>query len=213
VKQRALERGLNVIDATCPDVARTHDLVRALVAQGYQIIYIGKKGHPEPEGVMGEAPGSVYLVENEDDLAALPEHLYQVQRLAVSTQTTLSRWDTARLVESIKARFPQVEVYNEICHATQVRQEAVANMARGADLTIVVGDERSNNTNRLVQVAEEIAGSTALRVDSVHDLEPEMLMGKQRIAITSGASTPSHITREVIRYVETFGSAAPVEQP
>lgn len=213
VKQRALERGLNVIDATCPDVARTHDLVRALVAQGYQIIYIGKKGHPEPEGVMGEAPGSVYLVENEDDLAALPERLYQLQRLAVATQTTLSRWDTARLIESIKARFPQVEIYNEICHATQVRQEAVANMARGADLTIVVGDERSNNTNRLVQVAEKIAGSSALRVDSVHDLKPEMLMGKQRIAITSGASTPSHITREVIRYVETFDNALPAEQP
>lgn len=212
VKRRAQERGLNVIDATCPDVARTHDLVRALVAQGYQIIYIGKKGHPEPEGVVGEAPDSVYVVEGEDDLAALPERLQAAQRLAVSTQTTLSQWDTARIVQLIKARFPHAEIYNEICHATQVRQEAVATMARDADLTIVVGDERSNNTNRLVQVAEEIAGCAALRVDSVHDLKPEMLIGKQRIAVTSGASTPSHITREVIRFVETFDGASSAEQ-
>jgi 4-hydroxy-3-methylbut-2-en-1-yl diphosphate reductase len=213
VKQRALELGLHVIDATCPDVARTHDLVRTLVAQGYQIIYIGKKGHPEPEGVVGEAPGSVYLVECEEDLASLPEHLHTAPRLAVSTQTTLSQWDTSRLMEQIKVRFPHAEIYNEICRATQVRQEAVATMARGADLTIVVGDERSNNTNRLVQVAEEIAGSAALRVDSVYDLKPEMLTGKKRVAITSGASTPSNITREVIRFVETFSKNPPVEQP
>jgi 4-hydroxy-3-methylbut-2-enyl diphosphate reductase len=204
VKQRARELGLNVIDATCPDVARTHDLVRTLIAQGYQIIYIGKKGHPEPEGVVGEAPEAIYLVETEDDLATLPERILTAPRLGVATQTTLSQWDTARLVEAIRTRFPHAEIYNEICHATQVRQEAVARMARGVDLTIVVGDARSNNTNRLVQVAEEIAGSPALRIDSVHDLKPEMLASKKRVAITSGASTPSNITREVIRFVETF---------
>lgn len=214
VKQRAKELGLNVIDATCPDVARTHDLVRDLVAQGYQIIYIGKKGHPEPEGVVGEAPDSVYLVETEDDLETLPAHLHTAQRLAVSTQTTLSQWDTARLVETIKVRFPHAEIYSEICHATQIRQEAVARMAQGADLTIVVGDERSNNTNRLVQVAEEIAGSAALRIDSVQELTPEMLAGKKRIAITSGASTPSNITRDVIRFVESFnGEGDPRSAP
>ena len=206
VKQRARERGLHVIDATCPDVTKTHDLVRDLVARDYLILYIGKKGHPEPEGVLGEAPDRVLLVENEGDLAAIPERFAQAERLAVTTQTTLSQWDTAALIAAIQARFPQVEVYNEICRATQVRQEAVAKMAVGADLTIVVGDPRSNNTNRLVQVAEERAHSPAIRVESLDDLKPEMLEGKKRVAITSGASTPSQLTRQVIQYVEAFGA-------
>ena len=205
VKQRAAERGLHVLDATCPDVTKTHDLVQRLSAQGYAILYIGKKGHPEPEGVMGEAPGSVYLVETEADLDTLPEDLRTATRLAVTTQTTLSQWDTAALISAIQGRYPQVEVYNEICQATQVRQEAVARMARGADLTIVVGDPRSNNTNRLVQVAEELAGSPAIRIESLSDLTPEMLAGKRRVAITAGASTPSQLTRQVIQYVERFG--------
>lgn len=204
VKQRAHALGLHVIDATCPDVERTHELVRNLVARGYQIIYIGKKGHPEPEGVVGEAPDSVYLVETESDLAGLPERILTAERLGVATQTTLSQWDTALLVETIRNRFPHAEIYSEICHATQVRQEAVARMARGAELTIVVGDERSNNTNRLVQVAEEIAGSLAVRIDSVQDLRPELLVGKKQVAVTAGASTPSTITREVIRFLEAF---------
>jgi 4-hydroxy-3-methylbut-2-en-1-yl diphosphate reductase len=202
VKQRARDRGLHVIDATCPDVTKTHDLVRDLVARDYLILYIGKKGHPEPEGVIGEAPDRVLLVENESDLATIPERFTQAERLAVTTQTTLSQWDTAALIEAIQARFPQVEVYNEICRATQVRQEAVARMAVGADLTIVVGDPRSNNTNRLVQVAEERAQSPAIRVESLDDLKPELLEGKKRVAITSGASTPSQLTRQVIQYVE-----------
>ena len=206
VKQRARERGLHVIDATCPDVTKTHDLVRDLVARDYLILYIGKKGHPEPEGVLGEAPDRVLLVENEGDLAAIPERFAQAERLAVTTQTTLSQWDTAALIAAIQARFPQVEVYNEICRATQVRQEAVAKMAVGADLTIVVGDPRSNNTNRLVQVAEERAHSPAIRVESLDDLKPELLEGKKRVAITSGASTPSQLTRQVIQYVEAFGA-------
>ena len=206
VKQRARERGLHVIDATCPDVTKTHDLVRDLVARDYLILYIGKKGHPEPEGVLGEAPDRVLLVENEGDLTAIPERFTQAERLAVTTQTTLSQWDTAALIAAIQARFPQVEVYNEICRATQVRQEAVAKMAVGADLTIVVGDPRSNNTNRLVQVAEERAHSPAVRVESLDDLKPEILKGKKRVAITSGASTPSQLTRQVIQYVEAFGA-------
>jgi 4-hydroxy-3-methylbut-2-enyl diphosphate reductase len=208
VKRRAAERGLHIIDATCPDVTKTHELVRDLTARGYHILYIGKKGHPEPEGVMGEAPGLVSLVETEADLDALPEALRAAPHLAVTTQTTLSQWDTAALIAEIQRRFPQVEVYNEICHATQVRQEAVASMARGADLTIVVGDPRSNNTNRLVQVAEELAGSPAVRVESLDDLKPELLAGKRRVAITAGASTPSQLTRDVIRFVEAFGIEA-----
>ncbi len=206
VKQRAVERGLHVIDATCPDVTKTHDLVTELVAQGYQIIYIGKKGHPEPEGVIGEAPESVHLVETTADLDTLPERVRMASRLAVTNQTTLSQWDTERLIAEIARRYPHVEVYNEICKATQLRQEAVARLAKGADLTIVVGDPRSNNTNRLVQVAEELAGSPAVRIESLADLTPELLEGKRRVAITAGASTPSQLTRQVIQFVESFGA-------
>ena len=205
VKERARACGLHILDATCPDVTKTHDLVLDFAGRGYQILYIGKKGHPEPEGVMGEAPDAVYLVENESDLDALPERILNADRLMVTTQTTLSQWDTLRLVEAIRRRFPYAEVYNEICKATQDRQEAVARMARGCELTIVVGDPRSNNTNRLVQVAEELAGSPAIRIESLADLPPGILDSKQRVAITAGASTPSQITRDVIRFVQEYG--------
>ncbi|HLY32273.1 MAG TPA: 4-hydroxy-3-methylbut-2-enyl diphosphate reductase [Ktedonobacterales bacterium] len=217
VKQRARERGLRVIDATCPDVTKTHTLVAEYAARGYEIIYIGKKGHPEPEGVIGEAPEHAHLVENTTDVDALPPQVLDAPRLMVTNQTTLSQWDTADLIAYIRRRSPQVEVNNEICHATQERQMAVARMALGADLTIVVGDPRSNNTNRLAQVAEEKAGSPAIRIESLSDLTPEMLKGKRRVAITAGASTPSQLTREVIRFVESFGAktriipAAPAE--
>ncbi|MGO8949577.1 MAG: 4-hydroxy-3-methylbut-2-enyl diphosphate reductase [Ktedonobacterales bacterium] len=207
VKQRAIERGLHVLDATCPDVTKTHDLVNEYTARGYKTIYIGKKGHPEPEGVIGEAPESVYLVESAADLDSLPVSLTTYPRLLVTTQTTLSQWDTARLTEEIQRRYPQVEVCNEICMATQLRQEAVAKMARGADLTIVVGDPRSNNTGRLVQVAEELAGSPTIRIECVGDLRPELLLGKKRVAITSGTSTPTQLTREVIQFVESYGAS------
>ena len=206
VKQLAVERGLHVIDATCPDVTRTHDLVRDFVGRGSLVLYIGKKGHPEPEGVMGEAPESVYLLETPADLETIPERFRVAERLAVTTQTTLSQWDTAALIDAIRVRFPRIEVYNEICRATQLRQEAVARMAQGADLTIVVGDPRSNNTNRLVQVAEELAHSPAIRVESLDDLTPELLRGKKRVAVTAGASTPSPLTRKVIQFVERCGA-------
>jgi len=204
VKRRAEERGLTCIDATCPDVTKTHDLVKDLVDRGYYIIYIGKKGHPEPEGVMGEIPGHVTLVETEQDVDVLELTSEQAQKLAVSTQTTLSQWDTRRVIECIKQRYPHTEVHVDICHATQTRQEAVAAQAQGADLTIVVGDPRSNNTNRLVQVSEELAGVPAVRIEDLSQLQTEWLKGKKRVAVTAGASTPSQLTREVIRYLEQY---------
>ncbi|HET9918840.1 MAG TPA: 4-hydroxy-3-methylbut-2-enyl diphosphate reductase [Ktedonobacteraceae bacterium] len=204
VKLRAQQRGLYCIDATCPDVTVTHDLVKRLVEQGYYILYIGKKGHPEPEGVMGEVPGHISLIENEADVDALHLTPEQEQKLAVSTQTTLSQWDTRRVIQYIKTRYPHAEVHVDICKATQTRQEAVVAQAKGADLTIVVGDPRSNNTNRLVQVSEELAGVPAVRIEDLSQLKPEWLKGKQRVAVTAGASTPSQLTREVIRYLEQY---------
>lgn len=204
VKQRAKERGLHCIDATCPDVTVTHDLVRDLVSKGYYILYIGKKGHPEPEGVMGEVPGHISLVETEPDVDELRLTPEQEQKLAVSTQTTLSQWDTRRVIQYIKMRYPHVEVHIDICAATQTRQEAVAEQAKGADLTIVVGDPKSNNTNRLVQVSEELAKVPAVRIEDLSQLNLALLKGKKRVAVTAGASTPSQITREVIRYLEQY---------
>ena len=208
VKQRAQERGLHCIDATCPDVTVTHDLVRDLVAKGYYIFYIGKKGHPEPEGVMGEVPGQASLIETEADVDAVTLTPEQEKKLAVSTQTTLSWWDTQRVVQYIKQRYPQTEIFVDICRATQTRQEAVAEQAQGADLTIVVGDPRSNNTNRLVQVSEELAGVPAVRIEDLSQLKEEWLKGKKRVAVTAGASTPSQLTRAVIRFLEDYQPGA-----
>ena len=204
VKSRARERGLHCIDATCPDVMVTHDLVQDLVTKGYYILYIGKKGHPEPEGVLGEVPGHISLVESEADVNALALTPEQERKIAVSTQTTLSQWDTRRVIEYIKRRYPQAEVHIDICKATQTRQEAVVAQAKGADLTVVVGDPRSNNTNRLVQVSEELAGVPAVRIEDLTQLRTEWLKGKKRIAVTAGASTPSQLTREVIRFIEQY---------
>ena len=128
----------------------------------------------------------------------------QEEKLAVSTQTTLSQWDTRRVIEYIKSRYPHAEVHIDICAATQTRQEGVVAQAKGADLTVVVGDARSNNTNRLVQVSEELAHVPAVRIDDLSQLKPEWLQGKKRIAVTAGASTPSQLTREVIRYLEQY---------
>jgi 4-hydroxy-3-methylbut-2-en-1-yl diphosphate reductase len=204
VKRRAQEKGLYCIDATCPDVEATHKLVHDLVEEGYYLLYIGKHGHPEPEGVLGETPGHICLVESEADVDALNLTAEQQNRLAVTTQTTLSQWDTRHLLDYITARYPAVQVYVDICAATQKRQEAVVAQVKGADLTIVIGDPRSNNTNRLVQVSEEIAGVPAVRIEDLSQLKEEWLWGKKRVAVTAGASTPSQLTREVIRYLECY---------
>lgn len=208
VKIRAREKGLHCIDATCPDVTRTHDLIRELAAQGYDILYVGKKGHPEPEGAMGEAPERVWLVETPADVAAL--RLPQTDKLAITTQTTLSKWDTAAVIEAAQARWPQIQVYNEICLATQLRQEAAVKFGQEADLTIVVGDARSNNTARLVSVVQDVAGKPAYRVDNVSEIRPEWLEGVRRVAVTSGSSTPTQVTRAVIRFLEDRGLNAEV---
>lgn len=206
VRQRAREKGLSVVDATCPDVTRTHDLIRAKTAEGYHIIYIGKKDHPEPEGAIGVAPDLVHLIEREEDIASLnlPE-----DRIIITNQTTMSQWDIRHIIGRLLERYPSAEVHNEICMATQVRQEAVAEQAGEAQLCIVVGDPRSNNSNRLAQVSEEIAGVKAYRVSDVSEIKQEWLKGVDRVAVTSGASTPTPLTKEVITYLEQYDHANP----
>ncbi|WP_410769849.1 4-hydroxy-3-methylbut-2-enyl diphosphate reductase [Fontibacillus sp. BL9] len=201
VRKLARDKGLTTVDATCPDVTKTHVLIREKVAEGYEIIYIGKKGHPEPEGAVGVAPDKVHLIEKEEEIEALE---VTADKIVITNQTTMSQWDIKHIMKKLLEKFPGAEVHNEICLATQVRQEAVAEQAGQADLVIVVGDPRSNNSNRLAQVSEEIAGVKAYRIADVSELNRDWLQGVQKVAVTSGASTPTPITKEVIAYLEQY---------
>lgn len=201
VRKLAKEKGLVTIDATCPDVTKTHDLIREKKAEGYEVIYIGKKGHPEPEGAVGVAPDIVHLVETEKDVEALQ---IKSDKIIVTNQTTMSQWDVHDIMEKVKEKYPYVEFHQEICLATQVRQEAVAEQAKEADLTLVVGDPRSNNSNRLAQVSEEIAGTKAYRIANVTEIKLEWLKGVEKVAVTAGASTPTPIVKEVIHFIEKY---------
>jgi 4-hydroxy-3-methylbut-2-enyl diphosphate reductase len=210
VRQRAVDKGLTVIDATCPDVTKTHDLIREKTAQGYQVIYIGKQGHPEPEGAIGVAPDRVHLIEKEDEIDTLTD---LGQQIIITNQTTMSQWDIKHIMNQLQEKYPHAEVHNEICLATQVRQEAVAGQAGEAQLVLVVGDPRSNNSNRLAQVSEEIAGVKAYRIADVTEINIEWLKPIERVAITSGASTPTPLTKEVIDYVTQFDPSNPETWP
>jgi 4-hydroxy-3-methylbut-2-enyl diphosphate reductase len=201
VRKLARDKGLTTVDATCPDVTKTHVLIKEKAEEGYEIIYIGKKGHPEPEGAVGIAPEHVYLIEKEEEIDSLN---VKGNKIVITNQTTMSQWDIRHIMNKLIAKYPGAEVHNEICLATQVRQEAVAEQAGQADLVIVVGDPRSNNSNRLAQVSEEIAGTTAYRIADVSELKREWLEGVEKVAVTSGASTPTPITREVIAYLEQY---------
>ena len=206
IREIAKRKGLVAIDATCPDVTVTHDLIAEKSAEGYDIIYIGKKGHPEPEGAIGVAPDHVFLVQSSKDIEALN---LTNDKILVTNQTTMSQWDVSFLMDAIKEKFPQVEVHKEICLATQVRQEAVANQAGEADLLIVVGDPMSNNSNRLTQVSVEIAGTPSYRIGDVSELNIEWLENVETVAVTAGASTPTPVVKEVITFLEKFDKNDP----
>ncbi|MGE7764493.1 4-hydroxy-3-methylbut-2-enyl diphosphate reductase [Peribacillus sp. NPDC096540] len=201
IRKIAEKKGLVTLDATCPDVTATHDLIREKEAEGYQIIYIGKKGHPEPEGAVGVAPDIVHLVQKDEDVDALT---LNSEKIIVTNQTTMSQWDVLDIMDKVKEKFPHAEVHKEICLATQVRQEAVAQQAGEADVLIVVGDPKSNNSNRLAQVSQEIASTPAYRIADISELNLEWLKDAETVAVTSGASTPTPITKEVIAFLEQY---------
>src|SRR2546425_3728871 len=205
VKQRAVELGLKPVDATCSDVVRTHELVADLANKGYEVVYIGRKGHPEPEGVVGEAPGRVYLVQEPEDIDALQ---LTGGRIAVTCQTTLSVWDTEDLIGRVKARYPQAEVYNEICRATQERQEAAGGGAQEVGPGSGVGRPRSSNSRRLVEGVKKLGHKPAYLVDRLEDLDGAWLKGMRKGGGASGASTPSPLTRRVIEYLEALDAPA-----
>lgn len=206
VRELARRKGLVSIDATCPDVTVTHDLIEEKTAEGYDIIYIGKKYHPEPEGAIGVAPHAVHLIETLDDVDGLQ---LDNKKLLVTNQTTMSQWDVVHIMDALKEKFPHIEVHKEICMATQVRQEAVAEQAGEADLLIVVGDPKSNNSNRLTQVSVEIANTPSYRISDVSEIDIKWLEGVETVAVTAGASTPTIVVREVIGFLESFDPEDP----
>lgn len=206
VRELAKRKGLVSIDATCPDVTVTHDLIGEKTTEGYDIIYIGKKYHPEPEGAIGVAPHAVHLIETIEDVENLT---VQNPKLLVTNQTTMSQWDVVHIMDALKLKYPHIEVHKEICLATQVRQEAVAQHAGESDLLIVVGDPKSNNSNRLTQVSVEIANTPSYRISDVSELDVLWLEGIKTVSVTAGASTPTLIVREVIAFLEKFNPEDP----
>lgn len=202
VWDKAKQKGLHIVDAVCVDVKHTHDLIRDYIHDGFEIFYIGKKGHPEPEGAVGINPEKVHLVESIQDIAIYQQDV-TTTKLLITNQTTLSIWDVAKVSEAIKAAFPTATYIKEICNATQTRQEAVIAFAPFVDVIIVIGDPKSNNTNRLAQIAQE-SGVPAYRIEDIREFNPLWLKDKISVGITSGASTPIKITNNAIAFLQQF---------
>ena len=214
VRKEAEERGLKVFDATCPLVTKVHIEVARYSAEGRECILIGHQGHPEVEGTMGQydhkAGGDIYLVEDEAQVATLT--VRDDSRLSYVTQTTLSMDDTARVIEALRRRFPEITGprKDDICYATQNRQDAVKQLAADCDLMLVVGSPNSSNSNRLRELAERM-GAEAHLLDGAEDIDPAWLDGKRRIGVTAGASAPEVLVAEVIDGLRQLGAQAPIE--
>jgi len=206
VQAEAEHRGLKVFDATCPLVTKVHVEVAKMLREGYEIVMIGHRGHPEAEGTMGQATHGMHLVETIEDVATLHP---ASDRLAYVTQTTLSVDDAAQIVAALKQRFPSIRgpKRDDICYATQNRQDAVKFMAPQCDVVIVVGSPNSSNSNRLREVADNI-GVDAYMVDRAADLKPEWIAGKRRVGITAGASAPEVLVNELIARLKELGAAS-----
>ena len=206
VQAEADRRGLKVFDATCPLVTKVHVEVAKMLREGYEIVMIGHKGHPEAEGTMGQSAVGMHLVETLEDVAALA--VTTPGRLAYVTQTTLSVDDANSMVAALRARFPGIRgpKRDDICYATQNRQDAVKLMAPRCDVVIVVGSPNSSNSNRLREVAEHM-GAQAYMVDSAADLRPEWIAGKKRIGVTAGASAPEVLVSGVVERLRAMGAA------
>ncbi len=207
VRKEAAARGFSVFDATCPLVTKVHVEVAKLHKEGYDFIMIGHKGHPEVEGTMGQLADGIYLVEDVDDVERL--QVAQQDRLAVVTQTTLSVDDAAQILAAVKRRFPKVREpkQQDICYATQNRQDAVKMLAPGVDVLIVVGSPTSSNSNRLRELAQRL-GTDAYMVDAPDDLQAAWFEGKRRVGLTAGASAPEILVKQVIERLRALGAVS-----
>lgn len=207
VRQEAHERGFSIFDATCPLVTKVHVEVAKLHKEGYQFIMIGHKGHPEVEGTMGQLSEGIFLVEDAEDVDRAP--VTRPDKLAVVTQTTLSVDDAAEILAAVKRRFPLVKEpkQQDICYATQNRQDAVKVLSPQVDVVIVVGSPTSSNSNRLRELAERL-GTPAHMVDAATDLQPEWFEGRTRVGLTAGASAPDILVQQVIARLREMGAVA-----
>jgi 4-hydroxy-3-methylbut-2-en-1-yl diphosphate reductase len=205
VRKEAAERGFSVFDATCPLVTKVHVEVAKLHREGYDFIMIGHKGHPEVEGTMGQLDDGIYLVEDVQDVERV--QVAQSERLAVVTQTTLSVDDAAEILAAVKRRFPGVREpkQQDICYATQNRQDAVKVLAPQVDVLVVVGSPTSSNSNRLRELAQRL-GTQAHMVDTPQDLRAEWFEGKKRVGLTAGASAPDVLVQQVIERLRALGA-------
>ncbi len=206
VRDEAARRGLKVFDATCPLVTKVHNEVMRMHGQGREIIMIGHRGHPEVEGTMGQINGGIHLVESSDDVAKL--QVANAEALSFVTQTTLSIDDAASIIDALRARFPNIQGprKDDICYATQNRQDAVKFMAPQVDAVLVVGSPNSSNSNRLREVAA-LRGVPAWLVENAAAIDPSWLEGRRRIGITAGASAPEVLVQSVIDRVRELGGA------
>jgi 4-hydroxy-3-methylbut-2-enyl diphosphate reductase len=215
VRREAESRGLTVFDATCPLVTKVHIEVAKYAREGREAILIGHRGHPEVEGTMGQYDrslgGDIYLVESPEDVAEL--EVREPERLAFVTQTTLSVDDAQAVIDTLRARFPSIEGprKDDICYATQNRQDAVRNLAGECDVILVVGSPNSSNSNRLRELGEK-AGVPAYLVDGPEDIEQQWIEGKKRIGVSAGASAPETLVRDVISQLQTWGASVVREQ-
>lgn len=196
---KAKNKGLEIVDATCPDVKKTYNLIKDNI-EDHDIIYIGKQNHPESEGII-ESFDSIHFITSIDDVDSLKE----LNKPIITCQTTLSIIDTKEIIDSIKNKYPDVIINNEICNATRLRQEAILEL-KDVDTLIVVGDESSNNSKQLFNLAKHIETPNVYFIDSVLSLNEEMLKNKENIAITSGSSTPNSITQQVIDTINDYAN-------
>ncbi len=205
IQDEAKQRGFNIFDATCPLVTKVHVEVAKLHREGFEFIMIGHKGHPEVEGTMGQLDSGIHLVEDVEDVAQVSPA--QTAKLAVVTQTTLSVDDAAEILNAVKARFPQVREpkQQDICYATQNRQDAVKLLSPQVDIVIVVGSPTSSNSNRLREVAIKL-GTASYMVDSADELQAGWFEGKRRVGLTAGASAPEILVRQVIERIKALGA-------
>jgi 4-hydroxy-3-methylbut-2-en-1-yl diphosphate reductase len=210
VRTEADARGLTAYDATCPLVTKVHIEVAKMREQDMELIMIGHKGHPEVEGTMGQSDEGIFLVETPEDVATLS--IKDPNKLAYVTQTTLSMDDAAQVIDALKKRFPNIHApkSDDICYATQNRQDAVKIMAKDCDLVIIVGSPNSSNSNRLREVAEN-QGVEAYMVDNATFLKQEWLVGKRKIGVSAGASAPEVLVKEVIQKLQQFGTNNVIE--
>ncbi|WP_300655058.1 4-hydroxy-3-methylbut-2-enyl diphosphate reductase [Hydrogenophaga sp.] len=212
IQDEAKQRGFNIFDATCPLVTKVHVEVAKLHREGFEFIMIGHKGHPEVEGTMGQLDRGIHLVEDVEDVARVSPA--QTAKLAVVTQTTLSVDDAAEILAAVKRRFPNVREpkQQDICYATQNRQDAVKVLAPNVDVMVVVGSLSSSNSNRLREVAQRL-GTDAYMVDSPDDLKPEWFAGKSRVGLTAGASAPEILVTQVIERLRALGAVSVRSMP